>query len=157
MIGIAKRRNRNPLDQPGNKPNLRPNGRGAMKNGRPVREAAVDTNHMQAAQKSSVAKKSLSSRKIVWLEKIKLHLSIFVCNARVKLGMYSNTFDRQALKESIKESERMLKTLKEDADLKANEERFQEAVEDSENLAAVAAGVKIAGYYLKKVPRFFWD
>lgn len=155
MIGIAKRRNRNPLDQPGNKPNLRPNGRGAMKNGRPVREAAVDTNHMQAAQKSSVAKKSLSSRKIVWLEKIKLHLSIFACNARLKLGLYNNILGRQALKISKQESEQMLKNLKSEAVLKVNEERFKEAVEDGENFAAITAGLKIAGYYIKQLPDVF--
>ena len=154
MNGIFTGMSPNTLYQKGKKPKPGPNGRGAMKNGRPVREAAANTKHIQPAQNSRVAKKSLSSRKIVWLEKIKLHLSIFVCNARVKLGMYNNTFDRQALKESIKESERMLKTLKEDAALKANKERFQEAVEDSENLAAITAGAKIAGYHLKK---FFLD
>ena len=152
MIGIAKRRNRNPLDQPGNKPNLRPNGRGAMKNGRAVRESAVNTKHMQAAQNSNVAEKKLSSRKIVWLEKIKLHLSIFACNARLKLGLYNNTYDRQALKNSKSKSELMLKTLKSEAALKANKKRLDEAIEDEQYGDAFREGVNFVRGYIGQLP-----
>lgn len=157
MNGKVTRMNRPPPFQLDKKPKSRPNGRGAMKNGRPVREAAANTKHMQAAQNSSVAKKSLSSRKIVWLEKIKLHLSIFACNARLTLGLYNNIYDRQELKESIKASERMLETLKSKAALEANKERFDEAVQDNEIGVAITTGAKIAGHYLKKVPGFFLD
>ena len=155
MIGNPNRVNQNPHCRQGKKPNLRSNGRGPTKNGRPVREAAANTRHMQAAQNSNVAEKKLSSRKIVWLEKIKLHLSIFACNARLKLGLYNNILGRQALKISKQESEQMLKNLKSEAVLKVNEERFKEAVEDGENFAAITAGLKIAGHYIKQLPDIF--
>ena len=150
-----RRMNWNPLGQKGKKLELRPKRRDVKDHkGRQVRNTAAEPKYALAAQNRGVEGKKLSSRKVVWLEKIKLHLSIFVCNARVTLGLYNNICDRKALKKSIQESERMLKTLKEDAALKANKERFQEAVEDSENLAAITAGAKIAGYHLKK---FFLD
>ena len=152
MIGNPNRVNQNPHCRQGKKPNLRSNGRGPRKNGRPVREAAANTRHMQAAQNSNVAEKKLSSRKIVWLEKIKLHLSIFACNARLKLGLYNNTLDRQALKNSKSKSELMLKTLKSEAALKANKKRLDEAIEDEQYGDVFREGVNFVRGYIGQLP-----
>lgn len=157
-----RRMNWNPLGQKGKKLELRAEGPKKPKRrdvkdhkGRQVRNTAAKPKYAPAAQNRGVEEKKLSSRKIVWLEKIKLHLGIFACNARLKLGFYNSPLERQALKQSIDEYQEDLKILKSDAALKESKERFNEAIQDDRVKEAFRAGVDVAKVYAERV-KIFW-
>ena len=126
-------------------------GGARKKNGRHIRPAS-SPKRLPSARQDGVKGKSLFSRKVVWLEKIKHHWNIFACNARLTLGLYSDFGGRKALKDSIKDSELELKLLRTEANLKNNQERLREALEDGEIGEALCNGAKVAqGYLLRGV------
>ena len=95
-------------------------------------------------ERRAVDGKDLSSRKIVWLEKVKHYLNIFACNVLLKLHIYRDQEERADLKESINDSKNELNKLNNKEARQQNVAKMKEELEDGQYVEA-ARRAKDAG------------
>ncbi|WP_066016522.1 hypothetical protein [Endozoicomonas atrinae] len=104
----------------------------------------VKATNTQRPERIVINGKDLSSRKIVWLEKVKHYLNIFFCNVLLKLHIYRDQEERVALKESIDVSKNELNELNNKEARQQNVAKMKEELEDGQYVEA-ARRAKDAG------------
>ncbi|MFK0571476.1 hypothetical protein, partial [Endozoicomonas sp.] len=101
---------------------------------------------------------NLSSRKIVWLEKLKHYLNIGACNFQLKLHLYSGQEGRESLKVSKDLSRHALSILKHGETRQSNLSKAKEDFEDGQyvNAAHKFGEAGIAGFKEGKSRAWTW-
>lgn len=150
MVGQTTGINQNPHCQNGIKHKFGCSFGGAGKrNGRRI-DRAERQKYTPSPRQDSVDGKSLFSRKVVWLEKIKHYFNVFACSTLLKFHIYSDNDERKILKKSRDASRLELKKLQTNEDLHNNQDRFREAFEDGKIKDMVVEGANVVKGFAKK-------
>lgn len=129
------------------------NGNSGKKTERLMRHAGAFNRNAYALTGSRVTRqkpaavepeqKPIFSRKIVWLEKIKLHMKIIGCSVRLSLHLYLDQQGRTAIKQSKESAELDLNMLNNKENMQRNAKKVQEDFQDGQFVDAAQGTVKV--------------